>query len=195
VKPVTLDEILSFIDYARIRSRLRPLFILEKERRRLAVGEHITLLFENGRTVWYQVQEMLRTEQIVTREAIQHELDTYNELQPAPGELGATMMIEFGEARERDVALRELLGLERHVWIRVGDQREQARFDTRQMSPERISSVQFVRFPLPQLDVKTFVAMAKEGMAAIEVDHPALTVRALISGDLASALAEDLEVT
>ncbi len=29
---------------------LRPLIIAEKERRRLAVGEHLTLLFENRQT-------------------------------------------------------------------------------------------------------------------------------------------------
>jgi len=55
------QEILPFEQYEILRPRLRPLFIAEKERRRLAADEHLTLLFENGRTVRYQIEEMLRT--------------------------------------------------------------------------------------------------------------------------------------
>src|ERR1700689_2890900 len=57
VKPVMLKEILGYEQYEILRPRLRPLFIAEKERRRLAVGAHLSLLFENGATVWYQVAE------------------------------------------------------------------------------------------------------------------------------------------
>ena len=61
MKAVTLKEILPFEQYEILRPRLRALFIAERERRRLAGDEHLTLLFENGRTVWYQIEEMLRT--------------------------------------------------------------------------------------------------------------------------------------
>ena len=59
----------------------------------------MTLLFENAQTVWYQVQEMLRSERITSEAGIAHELDTYNELLPGPNELAATMLIEFTERR------------------------------------------------------------------------------------------------
>jgi hypothetical protein len=65
-------------------------------------------LFKNGRTVWYQIEEMLRTERITAEDAIRHEIDTYNELLPRPGELTATMLIEYPDAGERDVMLRRL---------------------------------------------------------------------------------------
>src|SRR5260370_41342996 len=108
MKAVTLKEILPFEQYEILRPRLRPLFIAERERRRLAVGEHLTLLFENGRTVWYQIEEMCRIERITAEDAIRHEIDTYNELLPRPGELTATMLIEYPDAGERDVMLRRL---------------------------------------------------------------------------------------
>jgi len=108
MKAVTRKEILPFEQYEILRPRLCPLFISEKERRRLAVGEHLTLLFENGRTVRYQIEEMLRTERITAEDAIRHEIDTYNELLPRPGELTATMLIEYPDAGERDVMLRRL---------------------------------------------------------------------------------------
>lgn len=192
MKPVTLKEILPFEQYEILRPRLRPLFIAEKNRRRLHLGEHLTLLFENGQTVWYQIEEMLRTERIIAEAAIRHEIDTYNELLPRPGELTATMLVEYPDAAQRDVALGELVGIERHVWICLGERRERARFDPRQMSTERVSAVQFVRLPLGGLDAEEFRALANAGKVALEVDHPKLKARAGIRDALAETLAQDL---
>ncbi len=191
MKPITQEEILALRDYERVRARLRPLFIHEKNLRRLAVGSHLTLLFENAQTVWYQIEEMIRTERLEAAEAIAHEIDTYNELLPGPTELSATMLVEYPEASQRDAALRRLVGLENHLWIVLGDRRERAVFDTRQMSTDRISAVQFVRFPLGQIDCK-FLAASEAGKLAIEVDHPSLAARATVARGLARALAEDL---
>jgi Protein of unknown function (DUF3501) len=192
MKAVQRAQIMPLEQYQKLRDLLRPLFIAEKSRRRLAVGEHITLLFENAQTVWYQVQEMLRTERIATEEAIGHELDTYNELLPGPNELAATMMIEYAEPAQRDENLRKLLGLENQISLLIGERRQQARFDLRQVSAERISSVHFVRFPLGGIDAPTFAARAAEGRIVVEVTHPAMSVRSPITGTLAAALAEDL---
>jgi uncharacterized protein DUF3501 len=192
MKPIGSEEILPFEEWERVRTRLRPLFIHEKEHRRLAVSDYLTLLFENGQTVWYQIQEMVRAEKITDRDAIRHEVETYNELIPGAGELSATMLIEFTEPKERDAALRRLVGLERHVWLRLGDRRVSAQFDRRQMSTEQISSVQFIRFPLGNVTRTTFLKLADAGQVMAEVDHPSLTAQAVISGPLAAALAEDL---
>src|SRR5581483_6765571 len=180
MKPVTLKEILPLDQYEIMRPLLRPLFIAEKNRRRLGVGDHVTLLFENAQTVWYQIQEMVRTERISA------EIDTYNELLPRPGELSATRLIEYDDATERAAALRALVGIERHVWICLGDRREPARFDLRQMATDQVSSVQFVRFPLGGLEAGELVALARAGRVAIEIDHPRLSARAAVSASLAS---------
>ena len=160
MKPVTLKDIIPFEQYETLRPLLRPLFIAEKDRRRLSVTDHITLLFENVQTVWYQVEEMLRTERICA-EAIEHEIDTYNEMIPGAGALSATLLIEFPEAGERDAALKRLPGLERHLWIKLGDRKAAARFDERQMSPQRISAVQFIRFPVA-IDAAEFLKLHRE---------------------------------
>jgi hypothetical protein len=189
LKPLHFEQTLSLADYERVRDLLRPLFIAEKDRRRLSVGDHLTLLFENTRTVWYQVHEMIRSERMSAREAVQHELDTYNELIPPSGELSATLLIQYPDAAQRDIELRKLLGLERHFWIVAGDRRELAHFDTRQMDTERISSVQFIRFPL--WDPLRMVALARAGKLAVECDHPFLCARAGFSESLTSAVCED----
>lgn len=192
MKPIAPDEVLPFADYERVRSRLRPLFIREKDRRRLAVGGHMTLLFENGQTVWYQIEEMLRSEKISSAEAVKQEIDTYNELLPAPGGLSATLMIEYADPAERDAALRKLIGLERHLWMVLGERRVGARFDDRQMSAERVSSVQFVQFAPLGIGPDELVDLARRGQLSVEVDHPVVQVRAPVSEALATALAEDL---
>ncbi|MDO8432653.1 MAG: DUF3501 family protein [Candidatus Binatus sp.] len=192
MKPIKFDQVLALADYERVRDILRPLLIHAKERRRLHVGTHLTLLFENNQTVWYQIQEMIRTEKMSTREAIQHEIDTYNEILPGAGELVATMLIEYPEARERDSALRRLVGLERHLWLFVAGNRIPVKFDDRQISEDRLSAVQFVRFSLNGLDSARMLELAANGEIAIEADHPAMAVRGAISPAIAAALAEDL---
>jgi len=192
LKKIAFEEMLSLADYERVRNRLRPLFIHEKERRRLHLGSHLTFIFENAQTAWYQVEEMIRTEKMTDRAAIQHEIDTYNELIPAAGELAATLLIEYAEPQERDAALARLVGLERHLWLKIGANRIAARFDDRQMSDERISAVQFVRFALEGVDPAKFLELAGKGGVAMEADHPSLAARGEISGLLAASLAEDL---
>jgi len=191
VKPITPLEVLPVTAYDRVRPLLRPLCIAEKARRRLAVGPHLTLMFENRQTVWYQIQEILRTERIFEDPAINAEVETYNELIPRPGELFATLLIEYADPAERDVELARLVGLERHLWMVLDERRVGARFDERQMSPDQISAVQFIAFPL-DADAARFGELAAAGKVAVEVDHPHLSVRAPVEVALAMALADDL---
>ena len=76
-----------------------------KKRRRIALGDLITIVFENTDTMRFQVQEMARAERMLTDDAIAHEVETYNELIPGPGELSGTLFIEITD----DAALREWL--------------------------------------------------------------------------------------
>jgi len=59
----------------------------------------------------------MRIERIVRPHDIATKVATYNELIPAQGGLCASLLIEYETPAERDVKLRELLGLERHLWI------------------------------------------------------------------------------
>jgi hypothetical protein len=188
---ISAEMLLSLNQWERVRNVLRPMFIREKDRRRLHAGSHLTFLFENTQTLWYQIEEIIRTERLENEDAIGHEIETYNELIPAPGELSATLLIEFPEAKERDAALRRLLGLERHMWLKLGQRKIAVAFDERQMSADQISSVQFVRIPA-QVRPAEFLKFAEAGLAALEIDHPNLAAHAPIAGALAAALAEDL---
>lgn len=182
MKKVTRDEILDYVTYSEERERIRREVLSEKERRRVHVGEHLTLLFENHATLSYQVQEMMRIERIVREADIQHEIDTYNEVLGDEGELGCTMLIEIDDPAARDVKLGQWLGLPRHVHAVLEDgTRVTASHDPRQVDEDRLSAVQFLRF-------------RTEGRVpvAIEVDHPELAARAELTALQRAALAEDL---
>ena len=191
MKPIAPLEMLPVNYYDRVRGVLRPLCIAEKTRRRLAVGPHLALMFENRQTVWYQIQEILRTERIFEDAAINAEVETYNELLPRPGELFATLLIEYADPAERDIELARLVGLERHLWMVLDGRCVAARFDERQMSTDQISAVQFIAFPLG-VDAGSFGEMAAAGKVAVEVDHPHLSLRTPLQGSLAAALTDDL---
>ncbi|MEI9814988.1 MAG: DUF3501 family protein [Acidobacteriota bacterium] len=165
MKLVELSEIKSIPDYEAEREALRPKMIEVKNRRRIRVGDHLTFLFENRDTVRYQVQEMIRIERITGATEIGHELETYNELIPAQGELSASLLIEYETPAERDVHLKQLLGLDKHIWIEAGGERSGAIFDGRQIGETRLSSVQYVKFKLTEKQ------MAAWETAKIVVDH------------------------
>src|SRR5258708_16392041 len=113
------DSLLSLEAYARERNAFRARVIDHKKRRRVHLGSHITLKFEDEVTVRYQVQEMLRIERIFEEAGIQHELDAYNPLVPDGSNWKATMLIEYPEAEERKRMLARLKGIERQVWGQI----------------------------------------------------------------------------
>lgn len=193
MKPVTLSEVKNIADYEAIRPDFRAGVIAEKERRRLTVGGVFTFLFENHLTVLYQVQEMMRTERIVKEAAIQYEIETYNELIPANGSIGATLMIEFTDPGERAVKLKRLVGIENHIKLLVGDLPPvPGRFDDRQMDENKISSVQYILFPVQPLHLKQWKSHGEAGKISIAVDHPHYTHQAPLPATMVASLAEDL---
>ncbi len=168
MKPVEISEISNIAEYEVERETLRPKMIALKDRRRVRVGDHLTFLFENRETVRYQIQEMMRVERIVKAHDIAHEVATYNELVPGQGELCASLLVEYETPAERDVKLRELLGLEHHIWVEVeGAGRTPAIFDDRQIATDRISAVQYLRFRLSEAQRTNW----SKG-AAVVSDHP-----------------------
>ncbi len=193
MKAVTLSEVKNIADYEAIRPDFRSRVIAEKERRRLTVGAVFTFLFENHLTVLYQVQEMMRTERIVKEEAIQYEIETYNELIPETGSLGATLMIEFTDPEVRAVELVRLVGIENHIKLVVGDLPPiPGRLDDRQMNDKKISSVQYILFRLEDVHRKEWKTVGDAGKIRIEVDHPHYTHQAPLPPTMVGALAEDL---
>jgi hypothetical protein len=197
MKPIEQGELLGLAEYEVVRERFRSAVIAEKKLRRVQVGPRATAVFENRDTVMLQVQEMLRTERITRPGAVQHELDTYNELLPARGELSFTLMIEIPEKEERDAFLVAAAGLERHVWLVGGGHRVQARSIDRGGDPGRTTAVHYFKVALPEPLVealrKAGTGQAPAPHVELAVDHPAYTVSAALPAQAIVALGLDLE--
>ena len=147
MKPVERNSLLDYVTYEERRDEIRTRILEEKRVRRVHVGGVLTFLFENAHTIRYQVQEMMRAERIVKEADIRHELDTYNDLLGAPGELGCTLLIEIEDVAVRAAKLSAWLELPWHVYASLenGD-KVYARFDDRQIGEDRLSSVHYLKF-------------------------------------------------
>jgi len=183
-------DILPIGEYERRRDELRGQAMSARAARRLALGPHASLVFESRETVLYQIQEVLRAERTSDPQAIGEEIRAYAQLLPGGGELAATLFIEYADRAERDRALTSLVGIERHLHLVVGGERRTARFDPAQSDGQRISAVQFVRFPLEPADLR---ALRTSVPMRVELDHPHYRHAAPLPGALAARLAADLE--
>jgi hypothetical protein len=176
VGPLTLEDIADQRAYEREREEFRRKVIAAKQLRRVSVGPVITLVFENRLTIRFQVQEMARAEKMVTDQQIQHELDVYNRLLPAAGELSATLFLELTSDEALRTWLPRLVGVERSCELRIGggegntvvrsvpEQEHQANL-TRE---ETTSAVHYVRFPFTAEQVAAFSA----NPVTLAVNHP-----------------------
>jgi hypothetical protein len=183
MKPVKREEILDYMTYGEQRDAIRREAMKQKEARRIHLGDYLTFLFENRVTVRYQIQEMVRVEQIVKESDIEHEIETYNELLGGPGELGCTLMIEIDDPDQRDGRLSQWLELPNHLYAKLeSGKKAYARFDARQVGESRLSSVQYMRF---NTEGETPVALG--------ADHPQLSPEVQLTNSQRQALTEDLK--
>ena len=121
MRKLTVDDILDLRAYERERDEIRAEIIALKRRRRVALGELITVVFENTATMRWQVMEMARAERMLRDEQIAHEVATYNEIIPDDGELAATLFLELKSDAELREWLGKLIGVERCVALVLAD--------------------------------------------------------------------------
>lgn len=174
---LTVDDLYPLETYARLRPEFRQRVIEHKAHRRLSLGAHLSLAFEDRLTMHYQVQEMLRAERIFEPADIEAELEAYNPLIPDGSNWKATLSIEYPDVDERRVALEQLVGIEDRIWVQVADQ--QAVFgiadeDLERSTDTKTSAIHFLRFELPVEAVKALRAGAA---LALGVDHPKQKIR------------------
>lgn len=187
-------DLYSLEQYAEQRPAFRDKVMAHKKNRRVALGSHATLYFEDNLTIQYQVQEMLRAERIFEPAGINEELEAYNPLIPDGSNWKATFMLEYDDVNERRSALEKLIGIEDRVWVKIAGHPPVyaiADEDLERDTEQKTSAVHFLRFELtPQM-----IAAAKEGAAiAMGIDLPAYQ-HALepLSENIRAALVKDLD--
>lgn len=192
MKKVDRSELLDLGAYEQIRPRFLERIIRSKKSRRVAVGDHMTFVFENRDTVLFQIQEMLRAERITSERGIAHELETYNSMVPGDGELFATLLIEYDDKEERARALDAMADLKKHVFVELDGRDVPAEFEALPGEEEgRLPAVNYVRFRVGP-DARAIVGDRDKSVALV-VRHPAYQARADLSPATRAELAADLE--
>jgi hypothetical protein len=190
MRKLTVDDIVDHRAYERERDEFRARIIGVKRRRRVQLGDIVTIVFENTDTMRFQVQEMARAERMLTDEAIAHEVDTYNELIPGPGELSCTLFIELvDDARLRNW-LPRLVGIEFAVHFELADGARVAAVpqDEERLTREDITStVHYLKFPFTAEQQATFA----QGPVSLVLDHPEYSAVVELSDEQRDELAGD----
>jgi uncharacterized protein DUF3501 len=189
VNKVALEDIVGNAAYERVREKSRQRIIELKRRRRVSVGDNLTLVFENRDTVIFQIQEMMRAEKIADLDKIREEIEVYNELIPAPGELSATLFLEIEDQTHLREDLLQFLGIDEAVYLKVGNHSIHARFEEGHSKEDKISAVQYVKFTFSEATLQAFVKGEK---AELVIDHPNYQASAAIEADTRQSLVEDL---
>jgi hypothetical protein len=189
---LTASDLMSLEQYARERTNFRAKVLAHKKTRQVALGPSATLYFEDGLTIQYQVQEMLRIERIFEAEGIEDELSAYNPLIPDGSNWKATFMLEYPDVEVRKRELARLVGVEDKVWVQIDGHDKVfaiADEDMERDTEEKTSSVHFMRF---ELDAEMIMALKGGAGLAMGVDHDNLKVVVSVPDAVRSSLVNDL---
>jgi hypothetical protein len=188
---LTAADLYSLEEYSRIRPEFRKKAVAHKKDRRIHLGDHVTLFFEDKVTVQYQIQEMLRIEKTFEQEGIQDELDAYNPLIPTGKNLLATMMIEYGDVEERKVQLSKLKGIEDRVYIQVQGHNPvfaKADQDMKRSTDDKTSAVHFLEFNFTESMIGGIKA---GGKVIVGIDHDYYDISIPVEGKLKESITRD----
>jgi hypothetical protein len=190
MKPISLDDVRGIAAYEKIRGEFRQKIIALKKKRRVAVGDKVCLVFENRDTVIFQIQEMMRAERITDLDKIREEIEVYNGLIPQPGELSATLFLEIEDQSHLRDDLLQFLGVDEAVFFTVGSYKIQARFEEDRSKEDKISAVQYVRFPF---SADALAALAGGAEATLSIEHPNYQARVRLEAETRESLLADLQ--
>jgi hypothetical protein len=190
--PINRDSLLTLEAYARQRNDFRARVLAHKKHRKVHLGDHVTLIFEDELTIRYQIQEMLRIEKTFEEQGIQHELEAYNPLIPDGSNLKATMQIEFEDPIVRARELARLRGIEDRVFMQVDGFAKvcaAADEDLERSNEGKTSAVHFLRF---EFTTEMIDGFRRGNAVAIGIDLDSYRVRVdEVAPEVQAALARD----
>lgn len=188
---LTAADLMLNEEYVVRRREFRAQVLEYKRNRTLALGPHLTLSFENRHTIRYQVQEMLRIENVTDAAGIRAELDACNRLIPDGSNWKASCFLDFGEGKARR-ATPDLRGVERALWVQIAELKRVPGISDDDLDPgdgEQAAAVHFVRFELDALQV---AVLRNGGAIKFGVDHPEYRHEVVAPAAVREALLGDL---
>ena len=187
-----ISNLLSLEEYDSERENLKKDVINHKKNRTVSIGDNIVLIFEDFKTIKYQVQEMLRIEKIFKKDEIQEEIDAYNPLIPDGTNLKATMLIMYPDVEVRRQMLLKLHDIENNIWISVGQKKviAFADEDLDRSTDEKTSAVHFLRFQFTHDEVTEFLSSDK---IVVGVNHKEYDKEVILDKAVKESLERDFK--
>tara|TARA_B100000029_G_scaffold430738_1_gene441863 strand:+ start:608 stop:1201 length:594 start_codon:yes stop_codon:yes gene_type:complete len=192
-KKIEASDLLDLSTYSKERRNIRKEVVEMKKNRRVELGPHSTLYFENFLTMKAQVQEMLFIEK-GGDEQLKDELEAYNPLIPQGKEIVATLMFEIDNPETRKKVLSSLGKVETKIYLGIND-------DLIYATPEgdvertdvdgKTSSVHFLHFYLN--DKQIFEFKKKNNEIKFGTDHENYPHSTTISKEVHKSLIDDLD--
>ena len=191
MQKLTLDDIKDLREYERERDEFRRHIVAMKKRRRVQLGDLLTITFENTDTMRFQIQEMARIERMLTDDQIRGEVDTYNQLVPDANELSGTLFVEIDNKERLYEWLPKLVGIQRAVsiWLQDGSSVASVAEDEERLTREETTTtVHYLKFAFTPEQVDAFAS----GPVRIVVDHPNYDAVVELTEEQRSELVGDL---
>jgi hypothetical protein len=189
MRKLTAADIKDLREYEREREAFRAEIISTKKKRRIPLGDLMTIVFENAATMRFQIQEMARAERMLRDEQIARELETYNELIPADGELSGTLFIEITDQEALQYWLPRLVGIHDHIRFVVGEHQipGQAQDVERLTREDTTTTVHYLKFAFTPEQQRAF----ETGPVRMVVDHPEYEIAVTLTDDQHDELVGD----
>jgi hypothetical protein len=193
MRKLTNADIKDLRAYERERDAFRAEIIAMKKKRRIALGDLMTIVFENASTMRFQIQEMARAEKMLKDEQIEHEIETYNELVPDDGELVATLFIEITDTDSLREWLPRLTRIQNHIALEFAGESVPGReldLDRLTREDEITTTVHYLKFTFTDEQLATF----RDSPVALVVNHPNYEAHVDLSDDQHDELVGDFAV-
>lgn len=193
MKKISREDLISHKEYAKVADKFLQQVITEKKDRRVSLNDRMSGLFETRLTIWYQMMEMIRAEQIEDESYINEMLEVYNELVPEANELSMTFFIEIPNQLELRAFNKTIVGIENHVQLAFGDMTVTSYEpeDGEEDDDHYTQSVHYLRIPFTNEEKQAFLNY--NGDVFIKVNHPNFKSEQKLSAALVESLKKDLQ--
>ena len=181
-------DVFSPQEFSKIVDQERKRIISIKKRRRIST-KTFSYLFENRDTVLNQINEMILVENVTNPEELDHLINTYNSLLPQENFLSISMFIEISNEKELLMEMPKLSGIERSVYLVMGDHEINAIPEEGRSTETLESTLQYLRIYFTREDAEI---LKKTRNAFLVTKHKIYSETAMIPEDLLKDLKSEI---
>lgn len=178
-------DLMAGADYERARAGSRAEAIDLRRRRRVHLGELLSLVFENRETLRAAAEEALRADRIADASEVASEAARFGALLPVPGGLAASLYPEVADPAELAGLAEDLAAIAAAIRLEVAG----AAAVTEVLPSEVPTPAAYLRFGLTAAQREAWLEGAPVRLA---VSHPRCSAAAILSDEQRAAISADL---